>query len=380
RRIDVNGIITTIAGTGVAGYNGDGGLADTSKLWIPSSVTLDSVGNIFIADGSNNRVRKIDAGTGIISTIAGTGVQGFGGDNGPALSAMLSGPNDICFDKFGNLYVSDANNFRIRKINPSGVITTVVGTGLPGYNGDNIQAATAQLYTCRGVATDSSGNLYIAEMSGNRVRKVDISSGLISTIAGTGIPNYNGDSIQGTAANIGPMRVAFDMNWVLYIVDNYNNRIRKIDQNGVIYTVVGNGIEAFGGDGGLAMAASLNSPSGIIFDTCNNLYITEVNQGRIRKVTYNDSCGILSTRSISKSLDLSIWPNPAYAELSISSSRQLKEVFICNAMGQMVLRQQCNANTMRINVEGLPGGIYFVRVVDVNGGARVEKVLKTPGS
>ena len=205
------GIISTVAGTGTQGYNGDGIPASTAMLDVPSGVTFDSSGNLYFADSNNNRIRKVDL-AGMISTMAGTGVGGYNGDGIPATSAMLYVPHGVSFDSTGNLYFADSYNGRVRKVDAvTGLISTMAGNGAFYYNGDGIPATSAALGEPYGIAVDSYDNLYIAERYGNRIRKVDAVTGLISTVAGTGCPSYNGDGIPATLAMINqPYGVSVD--------------------------------------------------------------------------------------------------------------------------------------------------------------------------
>ena len=194
--------IITIAGTGDRGYGGDGGPATQARL-SPSGVTVDGAGNIYIADGGNNRIRKVDAATGTISTIAGTGEWGDSGDGGPATEARLAFPNDVAVGTTGDVYVSDNSNNRIRKIDvATGTISTIAGTGEQGHSGDGGPATEAGLYSPGGVAVDGSGNVYIADSVNNRIRKIDAAMATISTIAGTGEGGYSGDGGLATGARL----------------------------------------------------------------------------------------------------------------------------------------------------------------------------------
>ena len=270
RKISASGIISTIAGTGTAGFNGDNIPATTAKLNEPDAVQLDSLGNLYIVDAANNRIRKVDVNTGVITTVAGNGSGNYSGDSGPATAAMIYGPQDICFDKYGNLYIADVFNQRIRKVNALGIITTVAGTGIPGYSGDNGPATAAEIRSPTGITIDSTGNLFITDNVNNYVRKIS-SSGIITTIAGNGIPTYNGDGIPATAAQISPNKLAVDAFGQLYIGDTYNSRVYKIDSTGILYTIGGNGGTGLSGYGGPATAASVYSPTGLTFDVCGNL-------------------------------------------------------------------------------------------------------------
>ncbi len=280
--------INTFAGTGSAGFGGDGGPATVATFRNPTDIIMDGSGNFYIADWNNQRVRKISS-TGTVSTIAGTGGTTFGGDGGPATAATLWQPASLAFDGSGNLYISDNIHNRIRMINSSGIITTVVGTGSGGFSGDGGAATAAQINNPRGIAIDASGNLYIADESNNRVRKVT-PSGIISTVAGTGTAGYNGDGIAGTAAQLfTPRDVAVDASGNLYIADNSNHRIRKINSSGIISTVAGTGSGGYSGEGGPATAAQLNYPQSVNFDPWGNMYISTSN--RVRKI---NSSGIIS--------------------------------------------------------------------------------------
>ncbi|MEI8278624.1 MAG: T9SS type A sorting domain-containing protein [Bacteroidota bacterium] len=282
-----NGIITTVAGTGVAGFNGDNIPATTAQLNGPYGVAIDALGNLFIADDFNARIRKVDATTGIISTIAGNGIVGYSGDKALAINAELYSPNSLMFDHLGNLYLSDNNNHVVRRINmTTGIITTVVGNGTNGFSGDNGLAISAQLANPYGIVFDSSDNLYIADAFNFRVRKVDAITGIITTIAGNGNWTYSGDNVLATTTAIWqPYGLAIDTFGNLFISDHYNQRIRKVDATtGIITTVAGTGTNGFSGDNGLATSAQVYNPIGLGIDKCNNLYIADATNNRIRKV------------------------------------------------------------------------------------------------
>ena len=223
--------ITTYAGNGIAGYAGDGGPATSAQLKPPEDVDVDSSGNIYIADTQNQRIRKVDAATGIIQTVAGTGSAGYNGDGGPATSAQLKAPSGVAIDSSGNIYIADTQNFRIRKVDAAtGIIQTVAGTGVAGYSGDGGPATSAQIKNPAVVAVDASGNIYIADTLNHRIRKVDAATGIIQTVAGTGVAGYSGDGGPATSAQIkNPAVVAVDASGNIYIGDTDNHRIRKVD-------------------------------------------------------------------------------------------------------------------------------------------------------
>lgn len=296
-RIASADIISTIAGTGTASYNGDGIAATTANLNNPSSVAVDLSGNVYIADFANQRIRKVTAATGTITTIAGTGSYGYGGDGSAATTALFSYPTGIAVDSSGNVYIVDQGNVRIRKVTAAtGIISTIAGTGTSGYNGDGIAATTAQLFYPNGIALDAAGNIYIADEDNQRIRKVTVSSGLISTIAGTGTPGYNGDGIAATAAKISyPTGVALDSTGNIYIVDKNNNSIRKVTvATGMISTIAGSAATyGYNGDGIVATSALLWNPYGVAVDSNGNVLIVDQYNNRVRKVTI--ATGLIST-------------------------------------------------------------------------------------
>ena len=291
RKVDSSGVITTIAGTGDRRFGGDGRAAVQAQLSSPYGVAVEGAGNLYITDLGNHRVRKVDS-SGVITTIAGTGERGFSGDGGPAIQAQLWSPTGVVLDGTGNLFIADRANHRIRKVDFSGVITTVAGTGERGFSGDGGPAVQAQLTSPSGVAVDGASNLYIADRGNYRIRKVD-SSGTITTFAGTGDRRFGGDGGLAVEASLwSPYDVATDGAGNLYIAATSHNRIRKVNSSGVISTVAGSGRRGYGGDGGPATAAPLSSPYSVAVDSGGNLYIADNLNHRIRKV---DSSGTITT-------------------------------------------------------------------------------------
>jgi sugar lactone lactonase YvrE len=289
RRADAStGIITTVAGNGSPGFTGDGGAATSAELNSPTNLTIDGVGNLYIADQGNNRIRKVTAATGIITTVAGNGTQGYSGDRGPATSAEMYSCSGVAVDRAGNLYIADFYNSVIRKVTTAtGIITTVVGNGTFGYTGDGGQATSAELKYPSAVTLDSAGNLYIADANAiSVIRKVTVATGIITTVAGNGTGGYSGDGGAATSARLNyPDGIAVDISGNLYISDHGNNRIREVTAaTGNISTVVGNGTFGYSGDGGLATSAELYYPYGVAVDSAGNIYVSDSNNNRIRKV------------------------------------------------------------------------------------------------
>jgi trimeric autotransporter adhesin len=287
RKVSVKtGLIVTIAGNGSFkhyGFSGDGGLADSAEISFPSYMAVDAAGNVYITDTHNQRIRKVTAKTNIITTVAGTRDNGYSGDNGAATSAELSNPSAVAVDAAGNIYISDFGNNRIREVDAkSGIITTIAGNGTSGYSGDGAAATAAELNNPRGLSVDAAGTVYVADFGNNCIRK--ISGGIITTIAGNGNSGYSGDGGAAASAQLNsPTAVAVDAFGNIYISDTYNNRIRKVS-SGIITTVAGNGNKNYSGNNGPATSASLNTPYGVALDASGNLYIADYYNNRIRKV------------------------------------------------------------------------------------------------
>jgi sugar lactone lactonase YvrE len=363
RVISTSGIISTFAGNGTAGYGGDGGLATNANLNYPSGVAVDNKGNVYIADQSNHCVRKVDT-TGIITTIAGTGILGYSGDGGVGTSAQLHTPSGVTVDTIGNVYIADANNNRVRKVNTGGIITTVAGNGTAGFSGDGGQATVAAVNHPTGVAVDNAGNLFIAAWGNQRIRKVN-TSGTISTIAGNGTAGFSGDGGAATLAELNnPFGVQLDGAGNLYVADFVNNRIRRINTSGTITTITGNGTSGFSGDGGAATSAELYHPSGVIFDDSGNMYIADFVNNRVRMVT-NVVVGI--NEKTNKNAPVIIYPNPTsdYLHVETTSTSQF-DIDLYDITGKKVL-SRTSISKLNLNVTSFVEGIYSLRIQTANG-------------
>src|SRR5581483_11036159 len=263
RKMAANGIITTVVGDGIQGYSGDRGPATNAELTYPTALALDASSNIFVAE-AGGRVRKV-AANGIITTLAGNGSAQFGGDGGSSTDAALSGPTAVAADDLGNLFIADTGNNRIRRVSPNGIISTAVGNGSNGSAGDGGPATNAEIAQPDNIAVDGAGNLFIADGAANRIRKVG-TNGIITSVAGNGTPGFAGDGGRAGDAELNdPFGVVADAHGNLYIADYGNGRVRKIGSNGFIATVAGGG-SAYPGDGGLATNAVLSRPWALTVD------------------------------------------------------------------------------------------------------------------
>ncbi|MBZ5672989.1 MAG: IPT/TIG domain-containing protein [Acidobacteriia bacterium] len=285
RKIDTNGTITTFAGTGDFGDFGDTNAATKAGLNRPYGLAFDKAGNLYIADTYNDAIRKVTASSNVMSTVAGT-FEGFGGDGGGATGALMDTPTAVVLDAAGNLYIADTNNHRIRKVGTDGNISTFVGTGNAASTGDGGPAAKAALNTPEGLAIDKAGNIYIADTSSHRVRKV-APDGTITTIAGNGTGGFGGDGGPATQASLYyPKGIALDaLSGNLYIADWLNSRIRVVTPDGNIYTAAGNGQYDYNGDGGPATSAALKFPWGVAVDASGKVYFADDENSVIRLLT-----------------------------------------------------------------------------------------------
>ena len=285
----MTGIITTVAGNGISGFNGDGIPATAAELNDAGAVAFDSYGNLYIGDAYNYRVRKVDVFTGIISTFVGNGIDAYSPDGTPATTASILG-GFFVFDSINNFYEGDVNydTCFIRKIGSSEVLSTVGGAGPLGHSGDGGPATLAKLHVGLGIGVDPHGNIYLTDASAS-VRKINVSTGIITRVAGTGDTvscPYSGDGGPATSAHISPDGVAFDGLGNMYIADYCNSMIEMVDTNGIIHSIAGTGINGFSGDNGPATAAQLNYPENLAIDPCGNIFVADFNNRRVRKITY----------------------------------------------------------------------------------------------
>jgi sugar lactone lactonase YvrE len=294
RKVARDGTISTLAGTGEAGFGGDGGPAIQAKLHGPYGVKTDKHGNVYVADQQNNRVRKITK-DGVITTVAGNGKRAFAGDGGPATEASLIGPDDMLVDDAGNLIIADSGNHRIRKVTADGIISTVAGTGKPSdksestYSGDGGPAVKARLHLPAALALDSAGNLYVGDFLNHVVRKI-ATDGTITTLAGVGKRGFDDDGRPATKTRINePGGVAVDRDGCLIFADGVNYRVRRVDPDGIVHTIAGTGVRGYGGDGGPAVKAQLSVLDAVVLDPQGNIYVADHTNNRIRKLMPADA-------------------------------------------------------------------------------------------
>jgi trimeric autotransporter adhesin len=372
RKVNNSGVIATVAGTGAGGYNGDNIEATNAELFGPVGIAVDASGNLFISDDYNNRIRKVNT-FGTITTIAGTGTAGYTGDNGPATSAQLNGPHGIALDDSNNICIADYGNNSVRKINSAtGIITTIGGiNGVIGNTGDGGPATIAELYNPDGIAIDAFGNIYIGDISAHVVRKID-TSGIISRIAGTGIGGYSGDGGVATATKLfEPVGVAVDGTGNVYIGEN-NNYIRKVSSSGIISVVAGNGSGSFIGDGGPATLAGLN-PVGITLDSHGNIYVSDFGNNRIRRI--RNTVAVPEIQA--KRNEMNIFPNPNNGHFTLqvlSAHDEAIPVMVTNKLGQKISSNNILANDPTDTKLDIPTGIYFLTIT-MPSGVYTEKLV-----
>lgn len=363
RMIDLFGTVTTFAGNGKAGFKGDGGQAIDAEFNQPSYLIFDKDGNLYISDTHNLRVRKINK-EGIITTIAGNGILGFKGDSSAATKAEIDFPYGLTFDKYGNLYIVTA--IRVRKVDPDGIITTVVGSGQSGYGGDSGLASKASFGQLMSAAFDKNDNMYVCDKFYHTVRRIDHNTGIITRFAGTSyiIPysTYTGDGGPANIAKmIAPTDIKFDKYWDLYITDQSDGRIRKIDTNGIITTFAGNGKNLHSGDGGSAIDAGIHAPYGLAIDKDDNIYFAETSV--YKSEAANDIRFIFAADISFSNSPMELYPNPTFngefRMLFTSAYEENLDLQITNEAGFVVYRNSVPTNRP-VYVRMEPTGMYFI--------------------
>jgi uncharacterized delta-60 repeat protein len=384
--------ITSVAGTGIRGYSqAPSGLASESNLSFPTGVAV--YGNdVYVVDQANHRIRKISNGQ--ISTVVGTGTAGFAGDGGFATSANLNFPSGIAFDSSGNMYIADSMNHRIRVVSAGGVITTFAGTGTAGFGGDGGSATSAQFSAPYAVAV-ANGMLYVADRCNHRIRRINLGNWIIQTVAGNGNSAYGGDGIAATGSSLNhPTGIAVDASGALYIADMANHRVRKVGTDGFISTLAGNGTAGFSGDEGGAHAANLDSPSGVAVDSANNVFIADSRNNRVRFV---NALGIIRTvagNGVCSASDSSTDPvgddgpaslavlnlpwgvamkdgDPHYLYIADQASQRVRRVSLDKTVDSIVFLQQLDVplSSVRTSEAVTPAGFNIETSVSISNGS-----------
>ncbi len=377
------GIIATIAGTGTPGYTGDYGLAVNAAIDYPVAIAIGPGGDVYFTDGGNGVVRKITKSTGVINTFAGTGIFGNSGDDSAATNCRFEAPTGIAVDNLGNVYIADADtgNSRVRVVDAAnGNIYAFAGTGRHGFSGDGAAATAAQLNQPLGISLDNSGNLYIADWENAVVRKVTISSGIISTVAGIhGV--FTPELTNGTATSVPisyPTDVACDVNGNVYISDVGTGVIRELTpSNGNETMLAGNGLPGFDGDGGQALNAELNYPFAVALDGASNIFIGDLLNFRIREV----NAYVSTVPEISASGNFSVYPNPVSNILNIAFSATYNSaqstLEIMDITGRAIINSPLsivNSNAS-VDVSTLSAGMYFIKISNT-ASSEVVKFIK----
>lgn len=367
------GIITTIAGTGTAGTTGDGGPATAAKLNGPSGVYVNAAGDVFITEAFGNVIRKIDAGTGIIHTVAGSGLGAYFGDGGPATSAGLNVPNAITGDTAGNLYFTEYGSSTVRKITAStDIISTIAGTGLPGTSTDGVPAITVPLKHPDGLCVDKMGNVYVVDAQTHRIRKITAATGIISTVAGNNTYGYSGDGGPATMAKLfNPWDVHLDAAGNLYIADASNNAIRKVNTAGIISTIAGNGTSGYSGDGGNSLDALLYGPSGISVTASGIIYVVDGGNNVVRKIAAPTAVNTVAQQAL-----INVFPNPAKDELHITGIQTPATYRITDMTGREMQTGTLATSNSPIFIANLPNGIYILELNDQQGGRTILPIVK----
>ena len=366
-------IITTVAGNGGEGYTGDHSYGASAEI-NPSGIAIDKKGNLFISDGAHGVVRRVDNSTGIITTVVGNGAWGYSGDGGHATAASLRENLGLTFDNLGNLYIADAGNHVVRMVDTGGIISTVAGVDTAGYSGDGFAATAAKLDSPSAVAVDTSGVLYITDYNNNVIRRVD--TGIITTYAGVNalVAGHTGDNGMATDATLNyPHGIATDNHGNLFIADANNNVIRKVDQFGIITTVVGNGTFGFGGDLGYVTGANLFNPYGVAVDAAGHIFIADANNERVRK-TYYQTEGV---SNVAKNAAIAVHPNPFSNQLTVSGLSKSDKVCVIDAAGRLVsdMFTAAQDGTHTFTINDLATGVYMLQVWDNEGSKKATVQL-----
>jgi hypothetical protein len=371
RKVNTSGIISTIAGSLVSGYSGDGGPAISAQLDNPFGIAVDTSGNIYFTENFGYRIRKINS-AGIISTIAGNGIAGYSGDGGLATAALINNPRGIGLDDSGNVYFTDFGNHLIRKISKLGIITTIAGIGSPGYTGDGGQAVLAKLNGPNGLFIDKLNNIYFTDSYNYRVRKIN-TSGIINSIAGNGLNGYSGNGVPANSSSLsGPIAVTVDSIGMVYVSEQLSPRIRMIDNSGLINTIGGTGIPGNSGDGGLATLAQFSYPYGLA-EYGGNIYFGDCANHKVRVICGNNC--VMAIDEFENGKITEFYPNPTSDFVTIKSINIMRKIVLTTITGQLLLSETANDDNHVLQLQNYADGIYFLKVFYDNGMSVTKKIL-----
>jgi sugar lactone lactonase YvrE len=387
RKVDLAAnTISNFGGTGLNSASGDGGPVGLAGFGNLFDIVSDADGNLFVVDFGNHAVRRIDKATGIVTTYAGTlGTPGFSGDNGPAAAAKLNSPSAVVFDKDGNLFIADRGNNRIRKVEKStGNITTIAGNGSMGFTGDGGPALSASFNSISHLTFDSDGNLLVSDRLNHRIRKIDMTSNLINTVVGNGSTTYPGDNNSPLQIGLDfPYSTAYNAAGDLFIADANLNRILKLNAStGLVTTVAGTGTSGFSGDGNLASNAKINFPRDLVIDEEGALFFTDTGNGRIRKIEAAVVTG--DSKNYSARQPIRLFPNPASESLVVDypeTSPDNSAVYVVDITGKSLeVPQQKEGNSIRMDIRSLSAGLYIIRISRPGNPTLNLKFIKIPQS
>ena len=356
RKISSAGVVSTLAGSGVSGSTDATGIA--ASFYYPYSVCIDTSGNIYVADANNNKIRKINP-AGVVSTFAGSGAIGSTDATGSA--ASFYSPRGICTDVIGNVYVADVGNHKIRKINSVGVVSTFAGSGIAGST--DATGIAASFAFPIGVCADATGNVYVADYNNHKIRKIS-PTGVVSTFAGSGV--IGSTDTTGIAASFNyPTGVCIDSTGNVYVADYNNHKIRKISPTGEVSTFAGTG--ASGSTDAAGISASFSSPFGVCSDAAGNIYVGDAGNNKIRKIlAFSADIQSLSANTI----NFNAYPNPTSTTLTVQTNEILESINIYNSLYSLIQTE----NKTTFSVEQLPAGIYWIQIKTAKGNRRARFV------